>query len=115
MPTMKRWARKGFAMCNYSLLYNKDLTDKELRLLLMLLSRCNPSERDGALSCWPSNKRLAFDIGASKSRVRHVLYSLRDKGYIEMTHDEIRQGYEGRIITLNQSALDFSKEGPYCE
>ena len=58
--------------------------DKELtaaaKLLYLVLSTM--AHRDGY--CWPSNETLAAEMGLSKRRVRELLSTLQDRGYIRM-------------------------------
>ena len=63
-------------------LVRSTLSAEEIRVVILLLARCNPKRDEGRFECWLGTVALAGECACSERHVRRLLSSLREKRLI---------------------------------
>lgn len=68
----------AYCVIPYSVMYDKDLTDSEVRLYIAISSLANQKGY-----CYASNRYLAKSLGRSDSAIKRAIRKLEEKGFIK--------------------------------
>jgi hypothetical protein len=66
----------------------------------------------GKTSCWPSNRRLADDLGCGERTVQLALGALRDAGWVRVEHGADTP--TGRLLVLVWREMDCAPPATDC-
>ncbi len=74
-------------------IYSDNLPSRAVAVYMYLVQRANS---DG--QCWPSERRIAFDLSMSKSTVKRAIADLAKSGYIKTDQRYRKSGAKSSLL-----------------
>jgi hypothetical protein len=96
----------GFATIPRALLYDKTISQSAKVVYLALSSRVNAS-----LQCWPSQERIADDVGLSLATVKRSLQELAKHGHVTWRIRATAAGRSSNVYTLGNPTAQIELLG----